>query len=35
MGKVSGMRDVMAHACFGIDNDVLWDAVRNKVPDDG
>lgn len=26
------MRDVLAHDYFGIDNDILWDVVKNKVP---
>jgi len=30
--KVAGLRDVIAHGYFGIDNAVLWDVVRNKVP---
>ena len=30
--KAAGMRDMLAHVYFGIDNDVLWDVVRNKVP---
>ena len=30
--KVAGLRDVIAHAYFGIDDAVLWDVVRNKVP---
>jgi len=30
--KIAGMRDRLAHAYFGIDNDILWDVVRNKVP---
>jgi uncharacterized protein with HEPN domain len=30
--KVAGMRDMLTHACFGIDNDILWDVVQNKVP---
>jgi uncharacterized protein with HEPN domain len=30
--KISGLRDFLAHAYFGIDDDILWDVVRNKVP---
>ena len=29
--KVAGMRDWLAHAYFGIDADILWDVVENKV----
>jgi uncharacterized protein with HEPN domain len=31
--KAAGMRDMLAHAYFGIDNDILWDVIRNKVPE--
>jgi len=31
--KISGMRDLMAHEYFGIDNEILWDVVINKIPD--
>lgn len=30
--KVAGMRDWLAHAYFGIDEDILWDVVENKIP---
>jgi uncharacterized protein with HEPN domain len=30
--KIAGLRDMLAHAYFGIDNDILWDVVQNKVP---
>jgi len=31
--KAAGLRDMLAHAYFGIDNDILWDVVQNKVPE--
>lgn len=30
--RIAGLRDILAHAYFGIDNEVLWDIVHNKVP---
>jgi len=30
--KVAGLRDMLAHAYFGIDNDILWDIIKNRVP---
>ncbi len=30
--KAAGLRDMLAHAYFGIDNDILWDVVQSKVP---
>ena len=29
--KAAGLRDMLVHAYFGIDNDILWDVVQNKV----
>lgn len=31
--RIAGMRDMLAHAYFGIDTDILWDAVCRKVPE--
>ena len=30
--EIAGMRDVVAHAYFALDLDILWDAVQNDVP---
>jgi uncharacterized protein with HEPN domain len=29
--KIARMRDILTHAYFGIDNDILWDVVQTKV----
>lgn len=29
---VAGMRDKLIHGYFGVDYDIVWDAVVNKVP---
>jgi uncharacterized protein with HEPN domain len=30
--KIAGLRDVVAHEYFGLDEDILWDIVQNQVP---
>jgi uncharacterized protein with HEPN domain len=30
--KIAGLRDVLAHVYFGLDDETLWDVVQNKVP---
>jgi len=30
--KIAGLRDVIAHAYFVLDDEILWDIVTNKLP---
>ncbi|KAB8314997.1 DUF86 domain-containing protein [Tolypothrix campylonemoides VB511288] len=29
--KIAGLRDILAHAYFQIENEIIWDIVQNKV----
>ena len=30
--EIAGLRDVVAHAYFALDLDILWDAIKRDVP---
>lgn len=31
--KIAGMRDWLAHAYYRVNADIVWDVVRNKLPE--
>ncbi len=30
--RMAGLRDVLIHAYFAVDNEIVWDVIRNKLP---
>jgi uncharacterized protein with HEPN domain len=30
--RIAGLRDVIAHGYFGLNEDLLWDIVQNRIP---
>jgi uncharacterized protein with HEPN domain len=31
-GKATGLRNIVAHAYFGVSDEIVWDVVQSKIP---